>query len=296
MARTLEQVLNRAANYLYGPYRKEFCTLDVAMLDTGDEATLTDLPVTVGAGPVIFRGVVLNIGTETLIVKSFSTTTNIAQVVRGYLDTEPAAHAEGAFVDISPRFPTGVLWMDLLDEIAGLPQSIYRVVTFEATTTIEERVVALDPLSAGHYGVLGVRATSHLTGEWSRFGTLKYLHRSTSDGDVLVLEKEPASTGGTLEYRVKMGFDVSAATLATTFAQLDMPESMTDVLAMGVALRRLAWAEAQRSDRQAQGEPRIPTESPPMHAAQSANQLRLVYDRRLKEEAAKLWARHGVKF
>jgi hypothetical protein len=296
VARTLQEVVDRAVRYLHGPYRREFCILAVALNDSQVNVTLSETAVNYGAGPTIIRGTILNIGTEVMMVRAWDPNTTVATVVRGYLGTVAAAHAQDDMVDVNPRFPNGVLWGDLIDEITGLPESIYRTVTFEATTTTDERVVPLDVGSAGHFGVLGVRQTSHLTGEWGRYGNLEFLFRNTSAGDVLVLSGSPQSDGGTIEYRVKMPFDVSAATPASTFVDIEMPESMTDVLAMGVALRRLAWAEVQRSDRQAQGEPRIPTESPPMHAAQTAAQLQRVYDRRLNQEAAKLWARHGVKW
>lgn len=294
---TLSGVLDQAERHLHGPYHRDFSLLDVAVTDTGDVLTLSETSTTLQGAPIIRRGVVLNIGTETMLVRSFDTSSQEATVVRGYLGTTAVAHDAGVMVDVNPRFPRGVLWQDLLVAIAGLPESIYRVVESEETvsTSDTERVIALPATMAGCYGVLSVRRTNHLEGEVARFGELPHLFKHTPSGDVVIVDKF-LTNGTTVEIRAKLPFDLSAAALTTELVDLGMLDSLADVLAMGVAITRLGWSEAGRSNRQMQNEPRIAEESPALHAIQAIRGLRDLYKERLSQEAAKLWAMNGVRW
>jgi hypothetical protein len=295
MARILQQALTRAANYLYGPFGKDFAVLGANLDDHDEMVTLAETAATVTGGPTLRRGHVLNVGVEAMLVRSYDPNVAEAQVLRGYLGTDPTVHSIGDLVDVNPRFPEGVMWLDLLDELAGLPETIYRVVLLELDTVQGERVMPLPVDFDGMYGVLSVRSATHGIGDHQRFASVDYQLRPTDAGNVLVLADYPA-TAGKMSVLAKLPIATDGATLDTPLSVLGLNDSMLDVLAMGVALRRLSWAEAQRSNRQAQGEPRIPTESPPMHALQSSQALRQVYDRRLAQEGVKLWAYHKVKW
>ena len=71
----------------------------------------TDLSLQVADGTVLTRGLI-EIDDELIWVDSFNRTTNVATIApygRGFRNTDPASHASGSRVTISPSFPRSVI-------------------------------------------------------------------------------------------------------------------------------------------------------------------------------------------
>jgi len=60
-------------------------------------------------------------------------------------------------IEINVRFPSPDILNELHDEIAGWPQTLYRVLAANHTLAVTPGAVTLDPSLQGCYGVIDVR-------------------------------------------------------------------------------------------------------------------------------------------
>ena len=310
MARTtISEVVEGIRRELNSINRYEVSTL-AANVDADDTVlTLTyDLP------PSLRAGAVLTIGWETMRVMAIETAPKEVTVIRGWEGSTAAAHTALDEVWINPRFTATKISEALHDECIGLPESLYRVATYQAPVTMGLDTIELPEEWVTMYGLIDARGrlTDPVTSSaqqrtvWPRIEGRIY----RSDPDVWT---EGPTTGvyfrpkrrlsyytgtanvGHILFTAALPFDLttfdSTQDLITDFG---MQASMLDIVKMGVKMRLMPDEEIGRSDRRGQDDNRRAEEVPSGAALRPMQALYNVYLRRRQEETNRLRALYPI--
>lgn len=270
--------------------RDEINTLDAAIADTtSDSFTLT---LALGG---IAKGALLSIDLETLYVLSVAAST--PTVIRGFASTTPAVHDPGTAVYVNPRYTDYEIFKALNDEIGALSSpsnGLFHIpapYNFTYTAAIDTYNLTL----AGFIDVLDVRwsdiGPSHNWIPVRTFTVERDADPTAFPGGVALRLFESIMPGRTVHVTYKAEFTALAA-LTSDVTTTNLPATAWDIPPLGAAARLLASREARRSSFDAAPESRKATEVPPGTAGAAGRGLTMMRNQRIKEEAARLSARH----
>lgn len=297
MARTnVLTTAKRIRRHLRSGYRNEQTNLNGSI-----DAVTTS--ITIGTWfPSIQPGTTLGIDLELVRVLSANPTAQVVTVLRGYLDSEPATHADLALVDIAPRFSL----LDVVDamqsEVASWGTALYyaldmTLVASSSSSTLELPVTLTDML-----GIVSMHQSEGTTNTvWPQVpaklirGTAAGFNGASTSGALLRFT-EPIRTGS-LHVVAAMAFDslVLADMTKDLLIDANMTPGIVDVLELGTQRRLVVQSTDDRGSRAAQDEPRRAEETP-VGASNPVNQFQYgLYQRRKTEEINRLRRRFPIK-
>ena len=236
-------------------------------------------------------GTVFEIDSEMIYIWEAVSGSKTLTVQRGYAGTTAATHSAGAIIKLNPRFPKSQMIDALnqdIDDLASPLNGLFRVVTLTIPYNGSDRQINLT----------GATSVIDLVDVRLRFLSDDYPYVSrarlqrdlpTSDfasGYAIVLD-EPVMSGD-LRVRYKAPFARVASPSDNIQSVAGVPESMEDILELGIMSRMLSTREVKRNFIESQGDTRRSEEVPPGAMRDSfGNILRLRRDR-IIAEAAKL--------
>lgn len=242
-------------------------------------------------------GSVFELGSELIYVWSATSGTKTLEVERGYMGTTAASHSAGAIATLSPRFPTAQMFEAFnqdIDDISSPVHGLFRVITVDLPYNGSDRQIDITG-SGTILDLIDVRLR-YLNDDYPVLRDVR-LQRDlpTTDfpsGNALVFDQ--GTIAGTLRVRYKAPF-VRAASLSSDIQTVcKIPDSMEDILEMGVQYRMLSLREVKRNFIESQGDTRRSDEVPPGSMRDSfANLLRMRRDR-ITSEAARLVRQYPV--
>ncbi len=299
MARTgVLETVQRIRRQLKSAGRNEVARLDAAM-----DASQTTL-VFEWAPQSVRTGDVLNVDLELMRVISYDSGTRTATVARGWLDSNAATHLDAAEVLINARFTNLDVFDSVVEELGSWGPQLYRVESREFDITTGYESLELPAEWIGMYGLVRVHRKWEQywqdTETWPEVNVR--LVRSTTDwadgapaSGMLVRFLDPVADG---KIMILAALPWSTATLALTddlVTDIEMSDSLLDVLAMGVKIRLVHDGEWARLARNVQDEPRRAEETPVGSAVQPLQFAVALYRNRKQEEINKLRAQHPIR-
>ena len=312
MARTtISQVIEDIRRELNSKHRYEVSVLGASLTAVSTDTTVTlsyDLP------PALIAGANLVVGQETMRVLSIDSAAKECVVIRGFDGSTIAAHALGVEVQINPRFTATDVWEALQDEVAGLPESLYRVDQYQATVTLGQDTIELPADWTNLYGLIDAREyiTDPITTtgidrtSWPRIegrvvrGVAATWTQGPTNGIYFRPKKRVSNYAGTaiagyVYFTAALPFDLSTFTTAQDIVtDFGMQASMLDVVKLGVKLRLMPDDEIGRSDRRGQDENRRASEVPVGASMSAWRIMNAQYMKRRQEEANRLRALYPI--
>lgn len=308
MARSsIGSTIERIRRQLASAFRYEVSLLGALI---NSSSTTVQFIGTVDLPPSVRNGAVLSVGNEVMRVLGVDTAAKTATVVRGWQDSDAAAHALGDEVWINPRFTAMDIYDTMIAELQAWGPDLYRVVSAELPVALGAQTLALPAQFANAYGVIALNRKNTLSAFWP------YSTTAWPSADFRVVRAGVGFSGAPdsgLLIRFVAGFGSGRQDAETVLVQMAMPfdltnvadsadlvtdcglaPSMLDVLDMGVKWRLMGDQENQRSARVAQDTPRMAEESPPMAAFETATRSFPLYARRKTEETNKLRHRYPM--
>lgn len=234
-------------------------------------------------------GTVFEIGSELCYIWEAVGGTKTLTVERGYGGTTAASHSIGAVVTVNPRFPRQQMLDALnadIDDLSSPVNGLFRVVAQDVTYNGSDRQVNLTSASSV-IDLIDVRVR-YMADDYPFIRGVR-LQRDlpTSDfasGFAIVFDDD--CVAGSLRVRYKAPFVRASSTSSNLQSACYVPETMEDILEMGVMMRMVAGREIRRNFTEAQGDTRRAEEVPPGAVRDSlTNILRLRRDRILAEKA-----------
>lgn len=234
-------------------------------------------------------GTVFEIDSELCYIWSVTAGSKTMTVERGYGGTTAASHSAGAIITLNPKFPKSQMLESLnqdIDDLSSPVNGLFRVVATSLTYNGSDRQINL----AGATNVIDLIdvRVRYLSDDYPVIRGVR-LQRDlpTTDfasGFAIVFDDE--CVAGTIRVRYKAPF-VRASSLSTDLqTTCFVPQSMEDILEMGVMVRMLQSREVKRNFVESQGDTRRSDEVPPGAMRDSfSNILRLRRDRIIAEKA-----------
>lgn len=236
-------------------------------------------------------GTVFEVDSELIYVWEATSGNKSMTVERGYGGTTAAAHTAGAICVLNPRFPKAQMLEALnqdIDDLSSPLNGLYRIVTADIDYNGSDRQINLTG-STSVIDLLDVRLR-YIATDFPVVNNVR-LQRDlpTADfasGFALVFDEQ--TMAGTLRVRYKSGFVRATSTASDIQSVCLVPQSMEDILELGVMSRMLSTREVKRNFIESQGDTRRSDEVPAGAMRDSfSNILRLRRDR-IIAEAAKL--------
>lgn len=234
-------------------------------------------------------GTVFEIDSELCYIWSVTAGSKTMTVERGYGGTTAASHSAGAIITLNPKFTKAQMLESLnqdIDDLSSPVNGLFRVVATSLTYNGSDRQINL----AGATNVIDLIdvRVRYLSDDYPVIRGVR-LQRDlpTTDfasGFAIVFDDE--CVAGTIRVRYKAPF-VRASSLSTDLqTTCFVPQSMEDILEMGVMVRMLQSREVKRNFIESQGDTRRSDEVPPGAMRDSfSNILRLRRDRIIAEKA-----------
>lgn len=298
---TVLQMVNRVRRQLDSGHRNEYNRLDAAINSSTQSVVLEFTP-----NANVEVGDIFNVDLEVMRVVAYNSGTRTATVVRGYLDSTAASHADEAELLINPRFSMLDAFTALVDEINSWGPQLYRVASDEFAVTAGTDVLELPSAWANAYGLVGVFRrwdddAQESTYSWPQLSIR--LQRATTDwslaapnSGLLVRFIEGVAAGNVLAIAALPFSATGASTTTDLETGLYIPASYLDFLALGVKLRLVQDGEWGRMARDQQDDSRRSEETPVGSGVSTMNFGWATYTRRREEEVNKLLARHPIRW
>lgn len=248
----------------------------------------------------IKEGAEIELGYEKVYVWSTNSSAKTAEVERGYGGTSASTYSVGQLVIVNPRISKQEIVDQMNYELADLSSPMNRL--FQ----VDYLDLEGDPAQVGYdidaseiIEVLDIRYEHPTFNDWPRI-TNWNLSRNQSTDDfasgAALLINEVIFTGSTIRVQYSKAFSsLSSSATSSVEAQTGLPSSAVDILHLGAALRIFSTREIARNYMGAQPDPRRAEEVPPGATSASVRDLRLLHDRRVKEEAARLITLYPLK-
>jgi hypothetical protein len=291
MVTTVSQLVEETRRLVYGATRQSLNRLAGAVLAADTMLTLElDLNDAV-------RGSMLSIDDELIWVMDSNVASKQVTVIRGYLGTTAANHADEALVEVNPRFPRAYIKRSLQQEIDSWGTRLFKVTTanisFSSTTRIYDLGISnfISVIDANLTPYAG-RTTRSNPYRWT---VLRDLDVSEFPSGAAFEFLGAYPTTGIVRIKLAQEFDVSTWTDGTDVETLGIASSMCDIPPFGAAWRLMSTREVGRTNMQAQPEPRRSEEVPAGHMASVAAQLKKLRDDRIEEERWTLLNRYPLK-
>lgn len=234
-------------------------------------------------------GTVFEIDSELMYIWEATPGSKSLVVERGYAGTTAAAHTAGAAITTNPRFPKSQMLEALnqeIDDLSSPLNGLFRVVTQEVTYNGSDRQVNLTS-AANVLDLVDVRLR-YLSDDFPFIWTAR-LQRDLPTADFpsgYAIVMDESIMAGTLVVRYKSSFTRVSATTDDLQTVAHVPQSMEDILELGVMSRVLAPREVKRNFIESQGDTRRSEEVQAGAMTNSVtNILRLRKDRILAEAA-----------
>ena len=235
------------------------------------------------------EGTVFEIDSELFYVWQATSGTKTVVVERGYAATTPATHSSGAIVTLNPRFPKAQMLEALnqdIDDLSSPVNGLFRIVATDVTYNGSDRQINLTG-ATNVIDLIDVRLR-YLADDYPVLRGVR-LQRNLPTSDFasgLALVFDEGTIAGSLRVRYKAPFTRAASTASDIQSVCFVPESMEDILEMGVMVRMLQTREVKRNFIESQGDTRRSDEVPPGAIRDSfTNILRLRRDRIIAEKA-----------
>lgn len=249
-------------------------------LDASTTTVVLEYPAT-GVG----RGSYIAIDNEMMYVWLVADKTLTVQ--RAMLGTSAATHADGAVVEVDPRFPNGLILDEMGAEISSWPRSIFRVDTDDLSFGAGDTMIAFAP--TGIYNVLAVnrQPVNSTDDRWPEIG----FDYKRSLGKLFIDSTGSSNQSFTVTVTYSKEFDTSPFVVGTDLAtEVGLSATLEDALKYGTCWRLLLGREVKRTFTESQGEPRNAEEVPPGHANSVAEGFLRLRNTRIAEEARRLAA------
>lgn len=285
---TVGDVVERVQNLVYGAH---WPALDKLAEDL--DASETDVSLT-HATDVTRAGGWLSVDYEDMRVWSITSTT--ATVERGMRGSTAATHANGALVEVNPRFSKFRILEEIKDEIRSWPRGVYAVATVELDAGSSDD--ALDLGSPSGVNVLRVLRASRspLSPEetWPRVSTRLTSRADTADfPSGYAVEFDSLGYAATLRVTYAFDFDLDSFDPGIDLSVLGMSNHQADIVQWGTAWRLLASDEANRTDDAAAGRSRKAEDVPVSARLRPSAFYKQMRDDRIREEQARLLSEFG---
>jgi hypothetical protein len=236
-------------------------------------------------------GGVFELDSELLYIWEVDTTNKTVTVERGYADTTPAAHTAGAIAILNPRFPQQQMLDALnqdIDDLSSPLNGLFRVVSATVDYNGADRQVNLTGATSV-IDIIDVRLR-YLSSDYPVLRNVR-LARGLPTSDFasgFAVTFDELSMAGTLIVRYKAPF-VRAATAASDLqSSCLVPQTMEDILEMGVMSRMLSVREVKRNFIESQGDTRRSDEVPAGSISNSFTNISRLRRDRIIAEAARL--------
>lgn len=300
MARdSISTIIDKIRRQLNSTVRLEITTLGVSCLSSDTTLTLGyDLANS------IREGAVLSIENETLRVMSVDVNAKEVVVLRGYQDSDAAAHTAGVEVQINPRFTRFDIFDAIYDEMAGWEPDLWTTDLYETTVADDQEVIELPAEHADCIGIIDVRRnwTSTDSTSWPQAnyslqrGTSAWTAAPLSGLLVRFTEGRGYMQAGSVMMTIARPFDLSTLSETTAiYTDLGVPYSYIELIALGVKMRLMGDDENGRSARNAQDEPRRNEDVPAGAAMSVAGQLAQRYERKRRNEVMILRGKYPLR-
>lgn len=297
MARTtVANTIERIRRQLGSSFRSEVNTLATTVT-----SSTTSIVLTYALPNGLIAGSIVCIGVESMRVMAVSTSTLTLTVLRGYGDTDGAAHTAGDEVLINPRFEPGEIFDAMIEELNSWGPELYRVVSDTVAISGESDALELPVAFLDAWGIIDARVvwTDSESIAWPRLNVrvvrgdpAEFTGVSTSG---ILLRFIDAVGVGSAYVTAKMPFVVTGLTSASDLVtDVGLEESMLDVLGYGVKLRLILDSETNRTSRSAQDAPRNAEDVPVAGYIPHAQFTARLYQTRMQQEINKLRARYPV--
>jgi hypothetical protein len=289
---TLEATSWKALNRLTGQFRLQLDALDTTMNTSVTTVELTNNIWNIAAGDWI------EINTEPMMVVQKND--NTLTVLRAPMGNTATSHTAGDIVSIKPWFFRADMNGYLLDEVIGLPSSVFAEstvdVNFVTTSPYAELdVTAGDPLTM----LRAIRDPSSNGYDPLHEVQLKIVkHNAVTSGYAVQTSPVPLSWSKDTEVRVTFShvFDTSTWTDATDLiATVGLTEQLCRVIEYGAAARAMDSVASARTQLDTQGSAREAEEVPAGLAQQMATNLRRTRTQLLAAEVSRLRQKYGIK-
>jgi hypothetical protein len=237
------------------------------------------------------RGSYLSIDDEIVYVWSVDQGQRQVKIQRGMNGTTAEAHAQGAVVEVNPRFPRGVIRDSLRDEILSWPNDLFRVQTVQVPTLHNETTFDLTELE-GFYSVLRVFYRRSRIGGWHELKNFEVIRGLETDeyssGSGLRVLRGPFESVD-LRVTAAMPFDTSdfSDTIELEY-DVGLAPSMFDIPVIGACWRLVAARDVVRSFVEVQGDSRRAEEVPPGLNSATARSFERIREQRINEEFSRL--------
>jgi len=236
-------------------------------------------------------GGVFEIGSELIYIWAADTATKTLTVQRGYADTTAAAHTAGDIATLNPRFPQQQMLDALnqdIDDLSSPLNGLYRVVSVSLTHNGVSRQIDLVGATSV-IDLIDVRLRYLSTDYPVLRGTRLSRGLPTSDfpsGYTVTFDE--LSMAGTLTVRYKAPFVRATTTTSDVQTTCLIPQTMEDILEMGVMARMLSVREVKRNFIESQGDTRRSDEVPAGSMSNSFTNISRLRRDRIIAEAARL--------
>lgn len=293
---TVADLVEQTFDHLYSQSRQQFNVLDGALTTTGATVTFEHAPSDVT------RGSYLSIDDELMYVISVDQSAKTAVVLRGQRGTRKAVHADGALVDINPRFPRYLVKRALRDEVRSWPSSVYRIDTLDLSAS--DGVAGYDLIGVGDdfYSIIDLQygpAAGSVAVDVTRTAYTIYREGDPvtfPSGAGVVLTGVAPSDARDVRVVLALPFDTTVWENTTDLVDdVGLAESMLDIPPIGAAWRLMSGRDIKRSFGEGQGESRRAEEVPAGFAGSIATFHKRTRDARLSDEAVKLLGRHPMR-
>ena len=235
------------------------------------------------------EGVVFEVDSELCYVWEATSGTKTAVVERGYGGTTAASHSSDAIVTLNPRFPKAQMLESLnqdIDDLSSPVNGLFRVVSTNIAYNGSDRQIDLTG-ATNVIDLIDVRLR-YLSDDYPVLRGVR-LQRNLPTGDFpsgLALVFDEGTIAGTLNVRYKAPFVRAVSTASDIQSVCLVPQSMEDILEMGVMARMMQTREIKRNFIESQGDTRRSDEVPPGAIRDSfTNILRMRRDRIIAEKA-----------
>ena len=293
MARTtVSETVERIRRQLNSTVR-----LEINVLGGSINTTDTTLSFSYDIPNSLRNGAVLAIGNELMRVVNTSTSSNEATVIRGWQDSDPAAHALGDEVQINPRFSPMDIYDAIIQEIDSWEPDLFYVddVTWETTDATQGVEVPLAQSDA--IGVCYVRRNwdENDSAVWPEYSYALHRGRPGSltplGGSGLYIRFTDGlgyAYDGDVIAGLAMPYSTASITMSTDLADENVSRPMLELIELGVKARLMADDEIGHSARNAQDEPRRNQDVQPGEALNVAQMMLQRYERRRNIEVRRL--------
>jgi len=300
MARdTVSTIVDKIRRQLNSTVRLEITTLGVT-------CNATELVLTLGydLADSIREGAVLSIESETVRVMSVDVAAKTVTVVRGFQDSEGAAHASGTEVQVNPRFTRFDIFDGVYDEMAGWEPDLWTTDLYETTVVDDQEVIELPAAHEDCIGVIEVRRnwTNTDSTSWPQAkyvlqrGTTAWTAATASGLLVRFTEGNGYMQAGSVMMTIARPYDLSTLAMDTDiYTDLGVPYSYIELIALGVKMRLMGDDEHGRTARNAQDEPRRNEDVPAQASLTVAGQLAQRYERKRRNLVMTLRGRYPLR-